>query len=138
MTTSITPPRIRPRARVAAKPNGEALAEPEVSTPEPAPDPPPCVHVSPAETDAHAAALVRERQCAIIRACCDQAEAGSYLHAKFVFDFAGIAPALRDESAAAAAADARERSLAEELLTRLDDHEFLRQLSAAGRAHPIK
>jgi len=138
MATPIIPPHRRSRSRVPAKSNGEAVAEPAVLTPEPTPDEPPCAHASAAEADAHAAALVRERQCAIIRACCAQAEAGSYLHAKFVFDFAGIAPAARGDADAAAAADARERSLAEDLFARLDDHEFLRQLSAAGRAHPIK
>jgi hypothetical protein len=128
-TTSIVSSSRHSRSR-AVKPNGRT-AETE---PAPAvlPEKPECAHTSPEEADAHAVGIVRDRQCAIIEACCKQAEDGSYLHAKFVFDFAGIAPR------ADAAAEAREQSLAEELLTRLDDQEFLRQLSAAGRDHPLE
>ena len=127
MTTSSAARRSHP-----PKTNGSAApAEPQPKT---APELPPCKHSTPEETDAHATQIVRSRQCAIIQACCAQAEQGSYLHAKFVFDFAGIAPALRPDPAV----EAHERSLAEELLMRLNDQEFCRQLTAAQREFPVE
>lgn len=125
-----------PRRRFSPKPKSNGHAEPAPQTvPTAGPsEPPPCAHASASEADAHAVALVREQQCAIIRACCEQAEAGSYLHAKFVFDFAGIAPTARGD----AELEARERTLSERLLARLEDEAFCEQLSAAARAHPIE
>ena len=127
MTTSASAHRRTP----APKPNGSAQSEPQPAL---QPKKPGCTHATAEESDAHAVEIVRRHQCAIIKACCAQAEDGSYLHAKFVLEFAGIAPALRPDPAV----EARERSLAEELLMRLDDEEFCRQLTAAQREFPVE
>jgi hypothetical protein len=121
-----------------SKPNGKPsrpAAPAPAAEPAAASEPPPqCSHASAAEADAHAMEIVRGRQCAIVQACCREAEQGSYLHARFVFEFAGIAPSSLTDAAAAA----RERSLTEELLAKLQDEEFCLQLSAAHRAHPLE
>jgi hypothetical protein len=78
----------------------------------------------PTATACDSATAIRNAEPAIIAALIEQAAQGSYLHAKFLFDYAGL-------SSAGSQAE-REASLAEVLLERLGLEEEIPSLREEG------